>query len=68
MENERNGQAPLDDGPNGQARDGSELPHGGEGEGYTPARDTSGRYLPGYSGNPRGKPKFLLQLGRRQTD
>ena len=65
MQNEQNGQAAQDDGRNEQARDADAPSQGGEGEGYTPARDTSGRFLPGYSGNPRGKPKGAISFRTR---
>ena len=65
MQNEQNGQAAQGDGQNEHAQDASAPSQGGEGEGYTPARDTSGRFLPGYSGNPRGKPKGAISFRTR---
>ena len=65
MEHEQNGQAPQDDGQNGAANGADAPSKGGEGEGYTPPRDTSGRFLPGYSGNPQGRPKGSISFRTR---
>jgi hypothetical protein len=65
MEEEQNGQATQGDGQGEATREAGALSSGGEGDGYTPPRDTSGRFLPGYSGNPHGRPKGSISFRTR---
>jgi len=65
MEHDQNGQVGQNDSDSGALREAGARSQGGEGEGYTPPRDTSGRFLPGYSGNPHGRPKGSISFRTR---